>query len=163
MRALWIDPGETFGWAISTVKGKQLKLVDYGNEAAQPFLMRLAKTAVDFELIGFETYTVRADKFEAHAGSDVPTLQFVGGIRLAGWLAQAERKDGFPRIVDQSPNAKKKGLGVARALLRGTVDLANIEDALSGLHDDGHYGDALLHTMAWFKTEILDGRPLEAL
>jgi hypothetical protein len=163
MNVLWVDPGETFGWAKSSVVDGKLHILDYGNEAAQPFLMKLAGYARMLDLIGFETYTIRADKFEANVGGDVPTLQFIGGIRLIGWLAQRDRADGFPRIVDQSPTAKQKGLGVARALLKGTVDLANIEDALAGVHDDGHYGDALLHTMAWYKTEILDGRPLEAL
>jgi hypothetical protein len=135
MNVLWVDPGETFGWAKSSVVDGKLHILDYGNEAAQPFLMKLAGYARMLDLIGFETYTIRADKFEANVGGDVPTLQFIGGIRLIGWLAQRDRADGFPRI----------------------------EDALAGVHDDGHYGDALLHTMAWYKTEILDGRPLEAL
>lgn len=162
-RAIWIDPGENVGWATFEATrdpklehGVALKVVDYGNNRLRTFATKLLKSADKYDVIGFETYTIRPDKLRIHAGSTVPTLQLVGMIRLAAWAAQERRGDGFPLIDEQDTGHKKRGLGAMRLWLPEYVEVA--EEALAGPHDDGHFGDALMHGAAWFHREFYEKR-----
>jgi hypothetical protein len=167
VKTLWIDPGENVGWAKMDVhpaglgyyageNGDEggcrpmhtLELVDYGNTKMQAFALNLRRTAAQYDVIGFEPYYIDPSKLLAHAGSDVPTLQLVGMIRLAVWEAQAERKDGRPRIEESPRTRKTRGLGAVRLYLPDFTDI--VLEALHGPHDDGHYGDAILHGAAWY-------------
>jgi hypothetical protein len=162
MKALWVDPGETVGWAAfeivdgvqtfdggkTVVEAKLPDVLNYGNTKMQRFALELLKHAAEYDVIGFEPYTISPDKLLAHAGSDVPTLQVVGMIRLASWAAQDVRKDGFPRIVESPRNRKTRGLGAVRLYLPEYEDI--VLEALNGPHDDGHFGDAILHGAAWY-------------
>lgn len=164
IKAIWIDPGENVGWATSEVPDlgpeHRLEILDYGNALLRPFAHKLLRVAADYDLIGFETYALTGDpkKLRAQIGSTIPTLQLVGMIRQAAWEAQERRGDGFPRIVEQPNTAKTKGLGALRLWLPDYLDI--VQEALDGPHDDGHFGDALLHTAAWYQTEIIEGRML---
>lgn len=161
----WADPGETVGWARGRVldqpggspPGPMLVVDDYGQDKAKTYILEtLIPQTADLDLIGYESYNIRAKDLKAHLGSDVPTLQVVGMIRLAGWQEQDRRKLLFPRLTDQPPSAKSTGMAAAKLHVPELVPV--IADALAGPHDDGHYGDAILHAVAWFHTHVLQGR-----
>jgi len=160
MKVLWIDPGERVGYATAEV-GKiilndggsekpTLDVLTWGISSLKPFALLLLKRAQDYDVVGLETYHIRPDKLRAHAGSDVPTLQLVGMIKLACWDAQAKRTDGGPRIVEQPAARQTKGWGAAN--LHASPDILDvIQEAQYDLsHDEGHHGSALLHLFSWF-------------
>jgi hypothetical protein len=164
MRVIWIDPGETVGWVTALViahppaldgpkwdSRREPKVLEYGNTKLKTFALALLDGAEKYDLIGFETYRVRggAEGARANVGSTVPTLQLVGMIRLAAWVAQRRRGDGLPKIAEREPLTKTGGRGAAR--LHAPPDIQDvIEEALAGQHDDGHYGDAMLHLYGWY-------------
>lgn len=161
MKVLWSDPGERVGWAIFEVSNlgpkPKLELDVYGIMEMQDFALWLLDHAAEFDLIGFETYAIRMDKLLQHAGSDVPTLQLVGMIRLAVWRARQQTKTLWPELVEQSPGIKKKGLGAVRIWLPGALEI--VQEALNDVaHDDGHHGDAILHGAAWFHERFYEGK-----
>lgn len=160
MKWLWLDPGETIGWARGIVSDEisesdgtivapaHLLVEEWGQHKSRTFLLQLVKSAKDYDLIGYENYTIRADKWSAHVGTAVPTLQVIGGIRLAVWLAQIDNGTGFPVLEEQVP--RDKGTGMASAKVHVPELVPVIAEALKGKHDDGHYGDAILHAVRWF-------------
>lgn len=82
-RLLALDPGNTTGWAVF-VDGE---LEDCGQVATTSVaqLWQLIQDQ-DPDAIVCEAYHVYGNKLAQHAGSDVPTLQLIGAIRLAAHL-----------------------------------------------------------------------------
>lgn len=155
MKFMWIDPGETVGYAYGEVvadrraKGdKRLKILKYGQDKAKTFIMNLPDTMPDLAVVGYETYNITAKDLQAHLGSNVPTLQVIGMIRSRAWDEQDRRASLFPRILTQAPADKRTGMAAAQLWAPNLVPI--IQDALDGPHDEGHYGDALMHAIAWF-------------
>lgn len=160
MKVIWIDPGETVGWVtanVSTIHQPSFEIEEFGMDSMQTFSLNLLHHADEYDYIGFETYTIRPDKLRAHAGSDVPTLQQVGMIRIALWEGQRLRGDGFPQIVDQDPGYKTKGQGAMKLFFTPT-EIAAVKEGLAGKHDDGHYADAMLHLAAWWFGWVYEGK-----
>lgn len=157
----WADPGETVGWASGRVfeagdRGRvtpKLIVDDYGQDKQKTYVMGLRERAAQLDLIGFESYHITARELQAHLGSDVPTLQVIGMIRMAAWEGQRETALPFPYIYDQPPLAKRTGMASAKLWAPDLVPI--IAEALAGPHDDGHYGDALLHAIAWFHLKVM--------
>lgn len=162
MNWLWIDPGETVGWARGTVhtdgnlEDQGFEVQDYGQNKSKTFLLTLLENATNYDIVGYETYNITSAKLQAHLGSNVPTLQVIGGIRLAVWAAQARSGLGFPRIETQRPSQKRTGMAAAQVHVPELVPV--LKAALAGEHDDGHYGDAILHAIAWYHTNYGPGR-----
>jgi hypothetical protein len=162
MKWLWIDPGETCGWAEGTVTEAvtryaaddswtdrpKLTVDRYGQDKSRTFLLKLLATAGRFDVVGYERYEIRADKWHAHVGSSVPTLQVIGGIRLACWHGQDVNQAPWPQIETLQPRDKTTGIASAAVHLPDYV--AIMRDALDRPHDEGHYGDALMLAVAWF-------------
>jgi len=171
MKVIWIDPGETVGWATAevypghaydperptdAVVPASLKVLDYGNTKMKRFCLALLDGAHKYGVIGFETYTIRADRLRMHAGSTVPTLQCVGAIRLAAWEAQREAALGGPKLLEQEPNRQSRGRGAAKLYFSDDIQAA-IAHADENPHDEGHYASALLHLAAWYH-DYLEGQ-----
>jgi hypothetical protein len=98
--------------------------------------------AMDYDVMVYERFRIGGQEdCKNFIGSDVPTLQLVGMLRLGAWQAQIHRGDGLPQIIDQTSNNKQKGLGAAR--LYDPEIFAVIREALDGPHDQGHHGDLL--------------------
>lgn len=153
MRFMAIDPGNTVGWATGTMDSGGMVIAEYGQDKSKTFLLNLVRDGHEYDYIIYEGYTIRAKDLQAHLGSQVPTLQVIGGIRLAAWLAQGRRFDGFPKLKEQPATKKRTGMAAAQIHAEALVPL--IAAALSGPHDDGHYGDALLHAVAYYHTTFL--------
>jgi hypothetical protein len=83
-RILCLDPGLTTGWATF----RDGNLEEYG-QWDTPEAYTLADTiyalhvARFLDLIVFESYAVRGNKFKEHVGSEVMTIQLIGAIKVA--------------------------------------------------------------------------------
>lgn len=152
MKVIWIDPGETVGWATAVVttgtRGSKLEQVEWGMTKLKPFALKLLDRASSYDIIGYETYTIRPDRLRAHAGSTVPTLQLVGMIRLATWAACVDN-DFCPQLIAQAPGKQSAGMGAATLYFDKRTQAA-LREALDGPHSEGHHGSALLHLAAWY-------------
>lgn len=138
-RILAIDPGERAGWAIGEVNtAHELNVTDHGIAELKPFALKLFEVAGTYDTIVYEQYRIAADKAWEHVGSDVPTLQLIGMIRLCAWR--------YPdvSIVWQDRNKKSTGVKVA------TPQIAEILGRMPTTHDDAHDGDALMHLSFYY-------------
>jgi hypothetical protein len=150
-RILVIDPGERVGYCVAQIiepKGysPRLEIESHGISALKDFAMKLAEVFPTYDTVVYETYRIAADKVKQHIGSDVPTLQLIGMIRLLGWL--------YPevKLVPQGPELKKTGVKFANARLE---DVAELLGRMPKTHDDAHDGDAVMHAAAYlFKTRV---------
>lgn len=80
---LCLDPGETTGWAIFE-KGD---LKEFGQEGTPdpPEMSAFLHAFIDmdlFEVVVYEEYRVRGNKFKEHVGSEVVTIQNIGAIKV---------------------------------------------------------------------------------
>lgn len=145
MRVLAIDPGEKVGWAHGTIAdastdegaGTTLELTGQGITPLKPFAAKLIEVADAYDVLVYEDYRISAAKLRQHIGSNVPTLQLIGMIRLAAWHRDVS-------LVTQRPADKTTALKTAPAWL--TANLAGLPKA----HDESHDGDALLHLWFYF-------------
>ena len=152
-RVIAIDPGEKVGWAHGevyedTMAGCHLlDLTGHGITPLKDFAMKFHEVAGNYDTVVFEPYRIAAGKFKAHVGSDVPTLQLVGMIRLSCWLNPKVK------VVSSGPGNKATGRKYAAAHLPEIS--TKIEAALATDHDSGHDGDALMHLANYFFKEYV--------
>jgi hypothetical protein len=154
MKVIAFDPGEKVGWATGTVdRAGHLKVTGWGITPLKTMALTWMNRAMDYDVMIYERFRIGGqDDLKNFIGSDVPTLQLVGMLRLGAWQAQIHRGDGLPQIIDQTSNNKQKGLGAARLYDPETFEV--IREALDGPHDQGHHGDALMHLYAWWAEHI---------
>ena len=150
---LAIDPGEKVGWAVggvvdATENGPAtLHCTGHGITPLKDFAVKFHEVAGKYDTVIFEPYRIAADKFKAHIGSDVPTLQLIGMIRLSCWLNPKVK------VVSSGANNKKTGRKYAAAHLPEISQI--IEAALATDHDSGHDGDAVMHLVNYFFKEYV--------
>ena len=139
MRVLALDPGEKVGWASVDVETGQL----WEDARWQHGIWKLREgaewvlaTAHEYDRIVYETWRLRPDFALKAVGSDFPSVQFVGMIRLAAWNAG----------VKLSPQAPLK-MSTARKTLPPV--LQDIVDREPARHDDSHNVSAILHLWYW--------------
>lgn len=151
MRVIAIDPGEMTGWAIGTLyreplteggefrpwseDGKPFLVVtQYGYDPWKGFVMNYDKVMSGdnpFDVVVYESFRIRATAAKALTGSDVPTAQCIGAIKLGAWRNNA-------RLVTSEPSNKP----VIDRQMGGT-------DYLPKRDQVEHYRDAVRH-IHWF-------------
>jgi hypothetical protein len=146
MRLLAIDPGEKFGWAHATIDPAnddyvppgQFEVTGHGITPAKDFIVKLFEAVSTYDVVVLESYRISTvpARLKAHAGSDVPTLQYIGAVRAACWLNPQVK------LVTQAPATKKTADSTMPSWL--STRIAGLPKA----HDDAHDGDALRH--GWF-------------
>lgn len=159
-RVIAIDPGERVGWAhgVMYAHGEArhpdqvdpdpgCELTGHGITPLKDFAMKFHEVAGKYDTVIFEPYRIAAGKFKAHVGSDVPTLQLVGMIRLSCWLNPKVK------VVSSGPGNKATGRKYAAAHLPEISQI--IEAALATDHDSGHDGDAVMHLVNYFFKEYV--------
>lgn len=152
-----IDPGEKVGWATAEANADGLTVLEYGISTLKEFALAFATSQTDYEYVIYEEYRVQGGaRARANIGSTVPTLQLVGMIRLSCWCKQIKHDDGHPYIISQTPGDMHKGAGVAPEIVDREM-LQTIHAAMSGPHDDGHHGSALLHLCCWYFNTYMKG------
>jgi hypothetical protein len=80
----------------------------------------------------YEEWRLRGEKANEFAGSDFPSVQFVGMLRLAAWVNEA-------KLYPQSPTAMTTARKTAPVYLREIIAREPKR------HDDAHNVSALLH------------------
>lgn len=151
MRVLAIDPGERVGWAHGEIVVPDprsitqffphLVLTGHGITPYKDFALKLHGVAGDYDVIVYETFRLQASKAKELIGDDFPTVQFIGMVRLCAWLAST-------KLQYQGPAIKETAIRSMKSLRPDLWEI--VEPALSGRHDDGHHGDAILHLHHYF-------------
>jgi hypothetical protein len=148
-RVLVIDPGERVGWAVVTIDEQGMSVLRHGITGLKDFAVKLDTSFHRYDTVVYETYRIAAEKLKQHVGSDVPTLQLIGMIRLLSW------RHPEVKLVGQGPLLKNTGRKYAAVHLPAVQELL---DRLPKTHDDAHDGDAVLHAAAYyFKTRVKPG------
>lgn len=128
-RLLALDPGETTGWAL--FEGHTF--VDAGQypvHALKDFALFFIHKAPT--VIVMENYRIYAHRAAQHVGSDVPTVQYIGAVKLAAEMAD------IPVHLQMAYQAK------------GFVTDARLQQL--GLYQEGrrHANDAVRHAVYYF-------------
>lgn len=146
LKVLALDPGEKVGWARGCVQPDlpSFKLEDHGIADLKPFAVKLFEAISDYDVVIYETY--RLVKKRNREGSDMPTSQLIGMIRMAGWLNPSVK------MVAQSPNVKETANKTSSALCLEVADLLAREP---GTHDDAHDLDGVRHLWYWYYDKYL--------
>ncbi len=135
MRIIAIDPGEMTGWAIGTIEDGKLTLEQFGYDPWKQFVVNLAKVQAGddpFGTIVYESWRLRPQNAKQLTGSDFPSSQCIGAIKLSAWTSGAALATSEPSnkpVIDRQ-------MGSADAYLpkRDTVE---------------HYRDAIRH-LYWY-------------
>lgn len=157
LRVLAVDPGARIGWATSIIHPDpaRLNITGYGILRLKDAGLALedpgSKLYVpNFDVVIFETWILTSKGARDAIGSEMESSQFIGMVRSAVW-----RTKGRTQIVRSLPKRKTD----ARLYLRNDhPDYEGIQaiiDAAPARHDDAHYEDALLHTVAYFHKEFV--------
>lgn len=149
---LAIDPGERIGWCHGEIEycgqdgigqpKSKLSVTGHGINTAMAFMDKFAETVAGYDRVIYEIYRIQPGKERQHIGSEVPTLQFIGMIRIICRLAGVKcdrqtlthRDTGFKRAPKWCPQIQE------------------IIERLPKSHDDAHDGDALAH-LAYYYTQ----------
>jgi hypothetical protein len=147
MKLLAIDPGERVGWCTveyttDSRDPENFHIATHGITELKPFALKLYESIGNYDVVVYETYRLfTGERGKAQAGSDLPTAQLVGMIRLLAWQAGV-------KLVGQSPSIKNTADKAAAN--HGVV--AGYIAGESGVHDDAHDIDAIRHAYYyWWK------------
>lgn len=149
VRILTLDPGERVGWARVTYD-PDLPWAEmdwnHGILELKPCAMALVGcnwsdpnevlAVQNYDRVVFETWRLRGDKAAEFAGSDFPSVQFVGMLRLAAWCGGA-------KLYPQHPKVQAFPNGTARKT--APLYIQEIVAREPKRHDDAHNVSALLH------------------
>jgi type III secretion system FlhB-like substrate exporter len=139
-RILVVDPGERVGWAHANITSNDVEVTGHGITPLKDFALKLHEVAGNYDTIIYEQYRIYAHLAKQHIGSDIPTAQFVGMVKLCAWLNPQVK------LVSQGANCMKTGVKVAPPAI------AEILERLPKSHDEAHDGSALAHlSFYWFK------------
>lgn len=147
-RILVVDPGERVGWCHalfsydsgSAVSAENVEVTGHGITPLKDFALKLHEVAGNYDTIIYEQYRIYAHMARQHIGSDIPTAQFVGMVKLCAWLNPSVK------LVSQGASCMKTGEKVA------PPQIAEILARLPKSHDEAHDGSALRHlSFYWFK------------
>jgi hypothetical protein len=133
VRVLAIDPGEKCGYATGEITDGKLELLTYGIADLKDMALKTHEVISNYDVLVVESYRISATHVKHHIGSDVPTLQVIGALRLCAWLNPKVR------IVMQAPAIKS----TANATM--PPELQKIIDAAPKAHDQAHHTDAIRH------------------
>lgn len=142
LRVLAIDPGERVGWARGLASPDELQLEDHGIAELKPFAVKLGSAISEYDVVIYETWRLFAGEAKKMVGSDMPTSQLVGMIRLLAWLHN-------PTLVAQSPNIKKTADKSAQGVFKELIE------SEPGTHDDAHDIDAIRHLWYWYRKNYI--------
>lgn len=147
MRVMAIDPGEKVGYATVEVKdGKLVKgSMRHGITDLKSFVIRLAKVYESYDVIIMESWRLSAAHARELVGSTLPTVQFIGAVRLLSWLHPKVK------LIEQAPSTKKTGHKVMKQVDPKWLDIVEAP----GAHDEKHDADALIHLSYWYWREFV--------
>lgn len=134
-RVLVMDPGERTGWCTAELSEKGIRKVTQGVHPIKDLALAVYNNAEKYDTFVYETWRLYPHMAKKLVGNDMQPSQFIGMIRLIGWLN--------PRIklVSQGANLKETGMKVMPPNVRKRLRLSS----------EQHDKDALMHLSAyWF-------------
>lgn len=160
-RVLALDPGDRVGWASADIQAdgtwldlkhgiKDLKAMAfevYHTTVEQP--VRMVNNRVEnvgAQVIVCERWALYAAKAREMVGSEIPSAQFIGMVKLSAWLANVP-------VVMQP--ASRVNSNVPGKLAPAEASMKRLRPALFELvtqpiaHDDGHDLVAIKHLWAY--------------
>lgn len=142
MKVLAIDPGEKCGWAHVEMdnEGHWLTKPTTGITRLKPLAMKLVTSYKNYDVVLLETWRLAAGHEKDFIGSQFPTVQFIGMVRLIAWNTPQTK------LVLQTPSNKKQGLPSMKVCMPELY--AKVMEPIA--HDEGHDDDALMHL--WYYT-----------
>jgi hypothetical protein len=154
MKGLALDPGEKVGWNTFTIKRGHLHIPGYGITPQKPLALQLHRASDPlylprFDVVVMEDWVLTAFGAKVSVGSDMPSSQFIGMVRLSYWQ-NYHRRQAFKLEVQP---AKRLNTGKLALQDDSRVDYAVIRqiiDNAPAAHDDSHYVSSLLHTVAYY-------------
>lgn len=166
MRILVLDPGEKVGWATATLDPDvlvplplesgdviqtmpELTVTKTGISALKPMALATYKALVTedkYDLVIYETWRLAKGLATKFAGSDFPSVQFIGMVRLACWL------NGGVKVAPQPPANMR---AIDPVLPKLYPEIHRLIQAAPASHDESHDTSALRHLAFWhFKTYV---------
>jgi hypothetical protein len=137
MEVLALDPGEKVGWARASVADDgEWSGLEHGITHLKDMALAIDANVGKYDLVVCETWKLRAGKERTFIGSDFPSVQFIGMVRLGCWREHVAYEPQDPRIKTTADKS-------APDWLRKIID----NEPRS--HDDGHNVDALRHLWFW--------------
>lgn len=142
-KVLVLDPGEKVGWARAEVDDLgNWSNVNHGITPLWTMADAIAKAQqvrddanwANYDVIVCEAWRLYGSHAKTMIGSEFPSVQFIGAVKLVCRLTQTE-------YVSQPASDKKVGLARLEVDYPDYYELATRAVA----HDDGHDQDALMH------------------
>lgn len=107
------DPGEMTGYATGIVEDGALRVTSYGYDPWKVVLLRFARDMFHpkgpkYDHVVYESWRLRADIMRALVGSDLQSVQFIGGMKALVWVVQLGILDGnyFSNLYTNEPGNK---------------------------------------------------------
>lgn len=148
LNVIAIDPGERVGWCTAEyTPGSGAVLKKHGISSLKQFALTFEQRCELYDVVIYEKFVLfKGDRGRAQEGSEMPTSQLIGMIRLTAWVNDK-------KLVSQAPIKKKTADKVA------TGEFKKLIDGETGAHDDNHDIDAVRHLAYWvWKQEVKDAK-----
>lgn len=157
MRVLALDPGEKVGWARAdiTEDGAWWSDLRHGITPLRDMALAVYNALIEhdydpvsacvvtypseYDLIVCEDFRLSQVGAKTSIGSTLPTVQFIGMVRLCCWVSGVE-------LVMQSPKIKT----TADKTMKGLRPKLYATATRPVAHDAGHDQDALRHLWHWY-------------
>lgn len=162
-RVLALDPGDKVGWAradiaddgtwtnlrhgITPLKPMALSIFEHTAKWVDVDRGNGFEPKPDYDVVVCETWRLYPHMAKHIVGSEIPSAQFVGMVKLSCWLANVPLKmQGANKVNSNKPGV----LAPAEATMRKIRPELFETVSVSGAHDDQHDLVAIKHL--WFYT-----------
>ncbi|MGZ6570493.1 MAG: hypothetical protein ACXVHB_05810 [Solirubrobacteraceae bacterium] len=155
-RVLALDPGDKVGWARADIHDDGTwENVRHGITPLKPMALAVHRSLVppsplrpvaEYDAVVMERWALYAHKAKAMIGSEIPSAQFIGMVKMSCWLA------GVPCVMQ---NAAKVNSNRSDVLAPAEASMKKLRPELfelvtqPGAHDDQHDLVALKHLWAY--------------
>lgn len=142
-RIIAIDPGEQTGYAIGSIGPEGFRVTGYGYDDWRTFVLNydhVMQGGDPFGIVVYESWRLRAPNAKQMVGSDFPSSQCIGCVKLGAWRNKAT-------LVTVEPSYKP----VIDAQMGG-IDYLPMRDSVE------HYRDACRH-LCWYAVNKAGFKP----
>lgn len=138
-RVFVCDPGERTGWCSAVIwEDGEIQDIKQGVNTIKELALGLYNASVveqKYDTLVYEVWRLYPHMARAMTGNDMQPSQFIGMVRLCGWLSGAQ-------VVSQGANLKALGEKQAPEVIKKRLPHSS----------EQHDWDALVHLSAyWFK------------
>lgn len=151
---LALDPGDKVGWAHAAIDSEgRWSQMDHGITELKPMAIKVHEALVgypgmkpDYDLVICERWSLFKSKALEMVGSEIPSAQFIGMVKLSCWLAHVPLIMQDVRDVNSHTNKPAPAEASMKAFRPALYEMVMQPIA----HDEGHDLVALKHL--WLHT-----------